>query len=143
MLAPGFIEAHSHPTEGPLTFLPYVGYVDRPGIDGTPLKGVTSYDALVTALKEAGAKLTDSSEPLVAMGFDLTYVWGEEPFSKATLDQVSTTRQIAVWYASLHVLILNAAALAAHKIIASTTQAGAVWGTVLAGVKQPGAGAGA
>ena len=126
VLVPGFIEAHSHPTEGLVAYLPYVGYFDRPGIDGTPLKGITSYDALITALKDADAKLTDPNEPLIAMGFDPIYFWGEEPFSKATLDQVSTTRQIAVWYASLHVLMLNSAALAANNITASTTQAGVV-----------------
>ena len=128
VLVPGFIEAHSHPTEGLIAFLPYVGYFDRPGIDGTPLKGVTSYDALIAALKDAEAKLTDPNAPLIAMGFDPIYFWGEEPFSKATLDQVSTTRQIAVWYASLHVLMLNSAALAANKITSSTTQAGVVMG---------------
>ncbi|MDQ2653710.1 MAG: amidohydrolase family protein, partial [Chloroflexota bacterium] len=42
--------------------------------------------------------------------------------------QVSTTRQIAVWYASLHVLMLNSAALAANKITASTAQSGVVKG---------------
>lgn len=128
VLVPGFIEGHSHPTEGLIAYLPYVGYFDRPGIDGEPLKGVTSYDALVAALKDADAKLADPNEPLVAMGFDPIYFWGEEPFSKATLDQVSTTRQIAVWYASLHVLMLNSAALAANKITASTTQSGVVMG---------------
>ena len=126
VLVPGFIEAHSHPTEGLIAFLPYVGFFDRPGIDGAPLKGVTSYDALIAALKDADAKLTDPNEPLIAMGFDPIYFWGEEPFSRATLDQVSTTRQIAVWYASLHVLMLNSAALSANNINASTTQAGVV-----------------
>ncbi len=126
VLVPGFIEAHSHPTEGLMAFLPYVGYFDRPGIDGTPLPGVTSYDGLISALKEAEAKLSDPDAPLVAMGFDPIYFWGQEPFSKATLDQVSTTRQIAVWYASLHVLMLNSAALAANAITASTTVTGVV-----------------
>ena len=44
VVIPGFVEAHSHVVEGLSAFLPYVGYFPRPGIDGKPLPGVTSYD---------------------------------------------------------------------------------------------------
>jgi hypothetical protein len=126
VIVPGFIEAHSHPFEGLLASLPYVGYFDRPAVDGTTLPGVTSYEGLIAALKDAETKLTDPATPLIAMGFDPIYFWGGETFSKATLDQVSTTRPVAVWYASSHVLMLNSAALAANGITAATTQAGVV-----------------
>jgi len=121
VIIPGFIEAHSHVFEGFLASLPYVGYFDRPGLDGAPMKGVTSYDALITALKDAESKMTDPNTPLIAIGFDPIYFWGGEPFSKETLDQVSTTRPIGVWYASGHVLMVNSPALAAYDITSATT----------------------
>ena len=128
VIIPGLIEAHNHIFAAFDALFPYVGYFDRPAVDGSTLKGITSYDALIASLKAADAALTDADAPLIAIEFDPIYFWGQEPFSKAILDQVSTTRQIAVWYASEHTLMLNSAALAANTITSSVTDPGALKG---------------
>lgn len=128
VIIPGLIEAHNHVFAAFDALLPYVGYFDRPAVDGSTLKGITSYDALITFLKSEDAKLSDPNTPLIGLEFDPIYFWGQEPFSKKVLDQVSTTRQVAVWYASEHTLMLNSAALAANKIDSSATDPGALKG---------------
>ena len=127
-IIPGLIEAHNHIFAAFDAFLPYVGYFDRPAVDGSTLKGITSYADLITFLKAEDAKLSDPNAPLIGLEFDPIYYWGQEPFSKTTLDQVSTTRQIAVWYASEHTLMLNTAALTANKITSAATDPGIVKG---------------
>lgn len=128
VIIPGLIEAHNHVFAAFDALLPYVGYFDRPAVDGSTLKGITTYDDLVAFLKAEDAKISDPNAPLIGLEFDPIYFWGQEPFSKATLDRVSTTRQVAVWYASEHTLMLNSAALAANKITASVTDPGALKG---------------
>jgi predicted amidohydrolase YtcJ len=128
VIVPGLIEAHNHVFEGIVAFLPYVGFYDRPAIDGSTLKGITTFDDLITYLKAEDAKLTDPDTPLIAFGFDAIYFWGQDPISKTTLDQVSTTRQVAIWYASEHTLMLNTTALAANNITAAATDPGVLKG---------------
>ena len=128
VIIPGLIEAHNHIFAAFDAFLPYVGYFDRPAVDGSTLKGITSYSDLITFLKAEDAKLSDPNAPLIGLEFDPIYFWGQEPISKTLLDQVSTTRQVAVWYASEHTLMLNSAALTANKITAAATDPGVVKG---------------
>lgn len=128
VIIPGLIEAHNHVFAAFDALFPYVGYFDRPAVDGSTLQGIASYDDLIAFLKAEDAKLSDPNALLLAMEFDPIYYWGQEPFSKATLDQVSTTRQIAVWYASEHTLMLNSAALAANNITSAVTDPGAIKG---------------
>ena len=129
VIIPGLIEAHNHVFAAFDALFPYVGYFDRPAIDGGTLKGITSYDALISFLKEEDAKLTDPNQPLLGMEFDPIYFRGQDyTFSKETLDQVSTTRQVAVWYASEHTLMLNSAALKANNITSAVTDPGALKG---------------
>lgn len=128
VIIPGLIEAHNHVFEGVAAFLPYVGYYDRPAIDGSTLKGITNFDDMIAYLKTEDAKLTDPNTPLIAFQFDPIYFWGQEPFTKTTLDQVSTTRQVAVWYASEHTLMLNTTALTANNITAAATDPGVLKG---------------
>ena len=128
VLIPGLIEAHNHIFAACDALLPYVGYFDRPAVDGSTLKGITSYADLIAFLKAEDAKLSDPNAPLIGLEFDPIYYWGQEPMSRATLDQVSTTRQVAVWYASEHTLMLNSAALAANNITAAVTDPGALKG---------------
>jgi predicted amidohydrolase YtcJ len=128
VIIPGLIEAHNHIFAAFDAILPYVGYFDRPAVDGSTLKGITSYDDLISFLKAEDAKLSDPNAPLIANEFDPIYFWGQEPISKEMLDQVSTTRQVAVWYASEHTLMLNSAALAANNITSAVTDPGALKG---------------
>ncbi len=129
VLVPGLIEAHNHIFEAYAAFLPYVGYYDRPAVDGSTLKGITSYDDLIAFLKAEDAKLVDPHSPLIAFELDPIYFWGQETFSKATLDDVSTTRQVAIWTASEHSLLVNSAVLTANTITAAATDPGVLKGT--------------
>lgn len=128
VIVPGLIEAHNHIWEGIAAFLPYVGYYDRPAVDGSTLKGITTFDDMIAYLKAEDAKLTDPDTPLIAFGFDPIYFWGQDSISKTTLDQVSTTRQIAIWYASEHTFMLNTLALQANDITAAATDPGVLKG---------------
>jgi predicted amidohydrolase YtcJ len=128
VIIPGLIEAHNHIFAAFDAFFPYAGYFDRPAVDGSTLKGITSYADLIAFLKAEDAKLSDPNAPLIAIEFDPIYFWGQEQFSKTTLDQVSNTRQIAVWYASEHTLMLNSAALKANNITSAVTDPGALKG---------------
>src|SRR3954447_2477853 len=128
VIVPGLIEAHNHIWEGIAAFLPYVGYFDRPAIDGTTLKGITNFADMVAYLKAEEAKLTDPDTALIAFGFDPIYFWGQDEISKTTLDQVSTTRQVAIWYASEHTFMLNTLALQANDITAAATDPGVLKG---------------
>jgi predicted amidohydrolase YtcJ len=128
-IVPGLIEAHNHVFEGVAAFLPYVGYFDRPAIDGSTLKGITNFDDMIAYLKAEDAKLSDPTTPLIAFGFDPIYFWGQDPISKTTLDQVSMNRQVAVWYASEHTFMLNSVALQANNITAAATDPGVLKGS--------------
>jgi predicted amidohydrolase YtcJ len=128
VIVPGLIEAHNHIWEGIAAFLPYVGYFDRPAVDGSTLKGITNFDDMIAYLKAEDAKLTDPNTPLIAFGFDPIYFWGQDEISKTTLDQVSTTRQVAIWYASEHTFMLNTLALQANDITAAVTDPGVLKG---------------
>jgi predicted amidohydrolase YtcJ len=128
VIVPGLIEAHNHIWEGIAAFLPYVGYFDRPAIDGSTLKGITNFADMIAYLKAEDTKLTDPNAPLIAFGFDPIYFWGQDEISKTTLDQVSTTRQVAIWYASEHTFMLNTLALQANDITAAATDPGVLKG---------------
>jgi predicted amidohydrolase YtcJ len=128
VIVPGLIEAHNHVFEGVAAFLPYVGYYDRPAIDGSILKGITNFNDMIAYLKAEDAKLTDPTTPLIAFGFDPIYFWGQDSISKTTLDEVSTTRQVAIWYASEHTFMLNTVALQANNITAAATDPGVLKG---------------
>ena len=68
VIIPGLIEAHNHIFAAFDALFPYVGYFERPAVDGGVLPGITSYDALISFLKEEDAKLTDPSQPLLGIG---------------------------------------------------------------------------
>ncbi len=104
---PGFVEAHSHASAGQWRF-PYLGYFDATGPDGRRWTGCTSIDQVLDRLREADAAMADPSEPLTAWGLDPIYYPGERLIA-THLDQVSTTRPICVFHASLHLCTVNTA----------------------------------
>lgn len=128
VLTPGFIEAHSHVTEGAFSMFPYVGWFDRPRPDGTVSPGVRSYRDLIARLREADSMLADPDTPLVAVGFDPIYFEGDDALDRRHLDEVSTNRQIYVIHASIHLASVNSAALAAADITRETATVGVVKG---------------
>jgi predicted amidohydrolase YtcJ len=121
VLVPGLVEAHCHIFEGMTAILPWSGRFDRPGVNGETLKGITGYDDLIATLKAEDAKLTDATTPLISSGFDPIYFWDDNvTLDAAFLDQVSTTRQIAVWWANGHDMTVNTAVLQANNITSAT-----------------------
>lgn len=129
VIIPGLIEAHCHVIEGMMAFMPYVGYYDRPAVDGGVLKGITSIDGLASFLKDQDAKLTDPDAPLIASGWDPIFFRDQPPVDRKFLDQISTTRQVGLWYASEHTLLLNSVALEKNNITSSTDNPGVVMGS--------------
>lgn len=128
VLLPGFVEAHSHSAEGGLWGFTYVGYFDRSDPAGKRWKATRSIDDLVGRLREADAAVGDTSQPLIAWGFDPIYFSGVR-LSATDLDRVSTTRQIFVLHASLHIGTVNSALLKAYGIDRSTDIEGVIKGS--------------
>ena len=111
IMIPGFVEAHAHVMAGGMMTLPYLGYFQRPRADGSIAPAITSYDLLVQALKAEDARLTDSQEEIVAVGFDPIYFQDQPRLTRHQLDQVSTTRPIYIQHASGHLATVNTAML--------------------------------
>jgi len=127
VLMPGFVEGHCHLMEGGMWNFAYVGFYDRRAPDGVLWTGLKSFDAVVARLKEAESKLTDPKEPLLAWGFDPIFFAGPR-LTQRELDRVSSTRPIAVLHASVHLLNVNSAMLAAAGITGETRVEGVVKG---------------
>ncbi|GAB3625620.1 amidohydrolase [Pandoraea terrae] len=119
VLMPGLVEGHCHLAEGGMWRNAYVGYYDRRGPDGTLWKGLKSFDEVVERLREAQARLSDSTEPLLAWGFDPIYFKGPRMTAR-DLDRVSPTRPVIVLHASFHLMNVNSAMLRAADITADT-----------------------
>lgn len=125
VLVPGMIEAHAHPMEGMMSAFPYVGYFDRPAVDGSTLTGIQSQQGVIARLKEIDAAMDDPAAPLVAVGLDPIY-FPAPRLSAADLDAVSTTRPIFVFHASAHVATVNSAMLQQSGITSETEVDGVV-----------------
>lgn len=127
VLAPGFVEAHTHLFEGASWAFPFVGRFDRRGPDGALHPGSATVDELLDRLRALDSAMESSSDPLICWGFDPIYYDGIR-ISKLELDSVSTTRPIVLMHASLHLATANSAALAASEITASTETEGVARG---------------
>ncbi|MEZ5657136.1 MAG: amidohydrolase [Burkholderiaceae bacterium] len=112
VLLPGFVEGHSHTSEGAFWQSVYCGYFERTDPDGRRWPGVRDSAALVERLRQAQATLDDPEAPLSGWALDpIYYPGGEPPVTRALLDQVSDTRPIGLMHASGHILSLNTPAL--------------------------------
>jgi predicted amidohydrolase YtcJ len=109
VLMPGFVEGHSHMSEGAQWRFTYCGYFDRTDPDGTTWKGARSIDDILERLKQAEAKLKPG-EVLTAWGLDPIY-FDNKRVTRKDLDRVSTERPIGVMHASGHILNVNTKAL--------------------------------
>jgi predicted amidohydrolase YtcJ len=110
VLLPGFVEAHSHVSEGGFWRHPYVGFHDRVDPEGRRWPGLTTLDAVLGALTTYAGALSDPEQPLVAWGFDPIFLPGER-CTRQHLDRVSARRPVVVMHASGHILSVNGAAL--------------------------------
>jgi predicted amidohydrolase YtcJ len=116
VIIPGFVEAHSHVTEGLWSDIPYLGWFDRPMPDGSTAPGTRSYEALVDRLLELQEALAESTQSLVVGGFDPIYFRDAPRLDRYVLDRVSRTRPILVLHASLHLATANSAVLEKYDI---------------------------
>ena len=110
VLMPGFVEGHSHASEGSFWRYSYVGYFDRMDPDGKVWAGAKDVDAVVERLREAAAGAKDAGAPVSGWGLDPIY-FGERRVSRADLDRVSSDRPVGVLHASGHILNVNSKAL--------------------------------
>ncbi|RTL67350.1 MAG: amidohydrolase [Hyphomicrobiales bacterium] len=110
VLTPGFVEGHSHASEGAMWRFTYCGFLDRMDPGGKVWPGACSIDAVVERLKEADAKL-EAGKPLSGWGLDPIYYENSRRMTRADLDRVSTTRPIGIIHASGHILQVNSKAL--------------------------------
>ncbi|MEZ5649548.1 MAG: amidohydrolase [Burkholderiaceae bacterium] len=118
VLLPGFVEGHSHSSEGAFWQSVYCGFFDRTDPDGRVWPGVRDSRALVARLRDALAALPDPDAPLSGWSLDpIYYPAGELPVTRMLLDQVSATRPIGLMHASGHILSVNSAALRAAGLL--------------------------
>ncbi len=105
ILLPGFVEGHSHRSEGAMWRDPYVGFFDRRAPDGEVARGLKSIEAVVERLGNAAG-----DAPICAWGFDPIYFRGRR-MNAADLDRVAIERPVVVTHASFHTMNLNSTAL--------------------------------
>lgn len=112
VLLPGFVEGHSHLSEGLFWRYVYCGYFERTDPDGRRWPGATSIERVVDRLRDADRALADPNAPLFGWGLDPLFL-GDRRMTRQDLDAVSTTRPIGIMHASGHIVNANSAALAA------------------------------
>ncbi len=118
VLMPGFVEGHSHSSEGAFWQSVYCGYFDRSDPDGRVWPGVRDSAGLLARLREAQAALGGPDIPLSGWSLDpIYYPPGELPVTRALLDQVSDSRPIGLMHASGHILSVNTPALRAAGLL--------------------------
>lgn len=109
VLMPGFIEGHAHMMAGGMWDYAYAGFHDRIDPDGKLWPGLTDIDAVIDGLAVYNAALEDDA-PLIGWGFDPIFLTSER-LSKNHLDQISTTRPIAIIFSNFHLMCVNSVAL--------------------------------
>ena len=109
VLMPGLVEGHSHVLEGMVWDNIYVGSYDRHDPEGRMWEGVGTVGRVIERLKTAEADLAPPDRPLLGWGFDPLFV--DRPLTAADLDGVSTTRPVAVFHASFHIIVVNSVVL--------------------------------
>ena len=113
ILLPGFVEGHSHLMAGTMWRYVYVGFHDRTDPDGKVWPGIGSIAGVIERLRAAAvasATAGDSTSSILGWGLDPIF-FGDRRCNRHDLDQVSTTRPVAVIHASFHILNVNSAAL--------------------------------
>lgn len=115
VIYPGFVEPHAHPLLGGLLYsMPLVTPQPVPNPWGKGFPGVPTAQAALAQLKQYSAAIQDPDKPLLAWGFD-EIAMGTSP-DRQFLDQVSTSRPIAVWDNSGHNMYVNSGLIKAYDI---------------------------
>jgi hypothetical protein len=109
VLLPGFVEGHAHMMAGGIWQFTYAGFEDRIAPDGTLWIGAQDIDAVIRRLREAEAALAPEA-PLIAWGFDPIFLTSDR-LTRKDLDQVTTSRPVAVIHSNFHLMTVNSRAL--------------------------------
>ncbi len=126
VLMPGFVEGHAHMMAGAIWDYAYTGFHDRIDPDGTLWPGLSSLDDVVARLVEIDATLPQG-EPLIGWGFDPIFL-SDDRLGRRHLDQVSTTRPIAILFSNFHLMCVNSTALDMAGFAAGSNVEGVVKG---------------
>lgn len=126
VLMPGFVEGHAHMMAGAMWRYAYAGYHDRIDPSGKLWKGMTDIDSVIEGLRAYGETLPEDA-PLVGWGFDPIFLTSER-LSAKHLDQISSTRPIAIMFSNFHLMCVNSKALEMVGYDAGTNAEGVVKG---------------
>ena len=109
VLMPGFVEGHAHMMAGAMWNYAYAGYHDRIDPDGRMWSGMTDIGEVISGLTEYAGSLGEDA-PLIGWGFDPIFL-PTERLNRHHLDEISTTRPIAIIYSNFHLMCVNSKAL--------------------------------
>ena len=126
ILMPGFIEAHAHMMAGAMWEYAYAGFHDRIDPNGKLWPGLKDNDAVIGGLSDYAEGLEDGA-PLVGWGFDPIFL-SSERLDKKHLDQISTTKPIAIIYSNFHLMCVNSVALEMAGFDQTTNAEGVIKG---------------
>ena len=126
VLMPGFIEAHAHMMAGAMWEYAYAGFHDRIDPNGKLWPGLKDNDAVIGGLSDYAEGLEDGA-PLVGWGFDPIFL-SSERLDKKHLDQISTTKPIAIIYSNFHLMCVNSVALEMAGFDQTTNAEGVIKG---------------
>lgn len=126
VLMPGLVEGHAHMMAGAMWNFTYVGYHDRIDPQGKMHDGLTDLDGIIAKLQADEAALPDGA-PLLGWGLDPIFL-SDERLSRHHLDQVSTTRPIAIMFSNFHLMCVNSVALDMAEYSRETNAEGVVKG---------------
>lgn len=124
VLMPGFVEGHAHMMAGAIWDYAYTGYHDRIDPDGRLWEGLNTLDAVVARLQQIDATLPPDV-PLIGWGFDPIFL-SDDRLGRAHLDQVSTTRPVAIIFSNFHLMCVNSPALNLVSYDAGTNVEGVI-----------------
>lgn len=110
VLMPGLIEGHSHAVEGKWWRYVYCGYHKRLDPHGKVWPGVTSIEAVIQRMQEKEITLDNPDDALTGWAIDPIY-YENKKITRQQLDQISTTRPVAIMHASGHIMNVNSKAL--------------------------------
>ncbi|MEM7259469.1 MAG: amidohydrolase, partial [Pseudomonadota bacterium] len=110
VIMPGMVEGHSHAVEGKWWRYVYCGFFDRMDPHGKVWAGLKSITDVIVRLQEIEQTLPDAQVPLTGWAIDPIY-YDDKTITRHHLDQVSSTRPIAIMHASGHILNANTKAL--------------------------------
>ncbi len=109
ILVPGLIASHEHPlvAANTITRRPLVAYYPTPNPFGMDISGVRDKEEAFRRLRDIVEKDPGSTETVFTWGYDVIAMGGH--LTREELDEISNTRPIVIWDASIHFAYGNSA----------------------------------